>query len=208
MVKKIVRKKSKKTVKKQTVKSNKKKEKKEPEVLTDKEERLCREYLVNGEIQCRAFMRVYPGHSYDMARTESSKVFAKPHIKRRLKELREERNKRLEISADKVLAEIAKLAFYDPRDFFDADGRLKPIDELDPDHAAVIAGIETMHKVVGEDKDGVVVMTKIKLPDKGANLERLGKNLKLFTDKKEVELNQPITVVVRKFGDDGNNPAK
>jgi hypothetical protein len=35
------------------------------------------------------------------------------------------------------------------------------------------------------------------LPDKGANLERLGKNLKLFTDKKEVELTQPITVVVR-----------
>jgi predicted ATPase len=65
-----------------------------------------------------------------------------------------------------------------------------------------------MHKVTGEDKDGVVVMTKIKLPDKGANLERLGRNLRLFTDKKELELNQPITVVVRKFGDDGNNPTK
>ena len=173
------------------------------EPLTEKEERMCREFLANGEIQCRAFMRVYPGHSYDMARTESSKVFAKPHIKRRLRELRDERNKRLEITADKVLSELAKLAFFDPRDFFDADGRLKPIDELDPDHAAVIAGIETMHKITGEDKDGVTVLTKIKLPDKGANLERLGRNLKLFTDKKELELNQQITVVVRKFSDGG-----
>jgi phage terminase small subunit len=172
---------------------------KEPELLTDKEDRLCREFLANGEIQVRAFMQVYPGQSYDNARTESSKVFAKPHIKSRIKELRDERNKRLEISADKVLAEIAKLSFYDPRDFFDSDGRLKPIDELDPDHAAVIAGIETTHKVVGEGKDGIVVLTKIKLPDKGANLERLGKNLKLFTEKKEIDVNQPINVTIKKF---------
>jgi phage terminase small subunit len=136
---------------------------------------LVREFLANGEIQCRAFMRVYPNYSYDMARTESSKVFAKLHIKRRIKELRDERNKRLEITADKVLAEIAKLSFYDPRDFFDADGRLKPIDELDPDHAAVIAGIETMHKVVGEDKDGVVVMTKLNCPIRGRTWNASGK---------------------------------
>jgi len=206
MVKKAAAKKTKAPAKKAVKKE--KKEKAEHEELTAKEERLVREFLANGEIQCRAFMRVYPNYSYDMARTESSKVFAKLHIKRRIKELRDERNKRLEITADKVLAEIAKLAFFDPRDFFDADGRLKPIDELDPDHAAVIAGIETLHKIVGEDKDGVTVLTKIKLPDKGANLERLGRNLKLFTDKKELELNQPITVVVRKFGEDGNNPTK
>mgnify|MGYP000977626377 CR=1 FL=1 len=169
------------------------------EQLTDKEDRLCREFLANGEIQVRAFMQVYRGYSYDNARTESSKVFAKPHIKSRIKELREERNKRLEITADKVLAELAKLSFYDPRDFFDSDGRLKPIDELDPDHAAVIAGIETMHKTVGDEKDGLIVLTKIKLPDKGVNLERLGKNLKLFTDKTEVDIKQPLEITIKKF---------
>ena len=169
------------------------------EQLTDKEDRMCREFLANGEIQVRAFMQVYRGYSYDNARTESSKVFAKPHIKSRIKELREERNKRLEITADKVLSEIAKLAFYDPRDFFDSDGRLKPIDELDPDHAAVIAGIETMHKTVGDEKDWLIVLTKIKLPDKGVNLERLGKNLKLFTDKSEVDIKQPLEITIKKF---------
>lgn len=179
------------------------------EQLTAKEEWLCREFVADfAENQVRSYMHVYGTTNYDSARTESSKFFAKPNIKKRINELRDERNKRLEISGDRVLQEIAKLSFYDPRNFFDADGRLKPIDELDPDHAAVIAGIETMHKIVGEDKDGVAVLTKIKLPDKGANLERLGKNLKLFTDKKELELNQQITVVVRKFSDDGNNSTK
>lgn len=197
---------AKKKEKKKQVVKKKGSEKKEPEQLTDKEDRLCKEFLANGEIQCRAFLRVYPGHSYDMARTESSKAFAKPHIKRRISELRDERNKRLEIKADKVLAEIAKLAFYDPRELFDSDGRLKPIDELDPDHAAIISGIETSSKIVGDEKDGICTLTKIKLADKGANLERLGRNLKLFTDKQEHSGKDgaPITVIVRKFSDDDN----
>lgn len=181
----------------------------ELEPLTEKEEWLCREFVADfAENQVRAYMHVYGTENYNSARTESSKVFAKPNIKIRIKELREERNKRLEISGDRVLQEIAKLSFYDPRGFFDTDGRLKPIDEIDPDHAAVIAGIETLHKIVGEDKDGVVVLTKIKLPDKGSNLERLGKYFKLFTEKKEIDVNQPINVTIKKFYRDKKGSAE
>lgn len=156
------------------------------EPLTEKEEWLCREFVCDfAENQVRAYMHVYGTENYDSARTKSSQVFAKVNIKKRIAELRAERNKRLEITGDRVLAEIAKLAFYDPRSFFDSDGRLKPIDELTADQAAIIGGIETFHKVDGGDKDAVAVITKIKMADKGANLERLGRNLKLFTDKTE-----------------------
>jgi len=159
---------------------------KEDEPLSDKEDQLCREFICDhASNQTRAYMRVYPGSNYETAKTQAYRMFTKPHIKKRVAALRAERNKRLEITGDRVLAEIAKLAFHDPRGFFDDDGRLKPISELDPDHAACIGGIETMHKVVGDEKDGQVVLTKIKLPDKGANLERLGKHLKLFTEKRE-----------------------
>lgn len=167
------------------------------EPLTDKEEHLCREFVSDfAGNQVRAFMHVYPGHSYDSARTESSKVFAKPNIKKRIAELQQERNKRLEITGDRVLSEIAKLAFYDPREFFDSDIRLKPVNELDPDHAAIITGIETLHKTVGEEKDSVVVLTKIKLADKGANLERLGKYFKLFTEKNEMGLDSETAELI------------
>ena len=157
----------------------------EPVEITEKEDVFCREYIADaGENQTRAFIRAYKGeYTYESARVMASKLFAKVNIQARIKELRAERCKRLEITADRVLAELAKLAFYDPKEFFDADMRLKPLNELDPDQAAVIAGIETFHKIVGEDKDGVTVLTKIKLPDKGANLERLGKHLELFTDR-------------------------
>jgi phage terminase small subunit len=174
-----------------------KSEKTELEPLTSKEERLCREFICDfAENQVRAYMHVYPGQSYDSSRVDSSKVFAKSNIKKRIAELRAERNKRLEISGDRVLAEIAKLAFYDPRCFFDSDGRLKPIDEIDPDHAAIIGGIETLHKTVGDEKDGMAVITKIKLADKGANLERLGKYFKLFTDKTEVGLDAQTAALI------------
>ena len=159
----------------------------ETQTLTDKEEWVCREFVADaGENQTRAYMKVFKGCSYDSARTLAAKLFANVHIVNRINELRAERNKRLEITADKVLAGIAKLAFYDSRDFFDDNGKLKPLSELDPDHADVIAGIETFHKVTGDESDEVAITTKIKLADRGQNLERLGKHLKLFTDKTEV----------------------
>jgi phage terminase small subunit len=107
------------------------------------------------------------------------------------------RANKLEITAEKVLQEIAKLAFHDPRKFFDDDGRLKPVSELDDNTAACLAGIETMHKIVGDEKDGCVVLTKIKIADKGANLERLGRHLKLFTDKVESNVNVVHSGVLR-----------
>ena len=157
------------------------------EPLTDKEEWLCREFVSDaGENKTRAYLRVFKGCTYDSARTLAAKLFADVRIMNRVNELRAERNKRLEITADKVLAGIAKLAFYDSRDFFDDNGKLKPLSELDPDHADVIAGLETFHKVTGEESDEVAITTKIKLADRGQNLERLGKYLKLFTDKMEL----------------------
>jgi phage terminase small subunit len=159
----------------------------ERQPLTDREEWVCREFVADsGENQTRAYMKVFKGCSYDSARVQASQLFAKVNMRQRIDELREERNKRLEITADKVLAGIAKLAFYDSRCFFDDNGKLKPIGELDPDQSDVIAGIETFHKVTGDESDEVAITTKIKLADRGQNLERLGKHLKLFTDKTEL----------------------
>jgi phage terminase small subunit len=52
----------------------------------------------------------------------------------------EERQQRLDLSADRVLQEIAKIAFFDHRKLFNQDGSLKNINELDAD--AAISGFE------------------------------------------------------------------
>jgi phage terminase small subunit len=153
------------------------------ELLTEREELFCREFICDyAGNATRSYLRAFPHVTYGTAKTEGNRLLTNPDIQARIAELKEERNKRLELSADRVLKELVKLAFYDPRDFFDSDGRLKPVDELDPDHAAVIAGIETFHKTIGDDKDGICVLTKIKLPDKNTALEKLGKHLMLWKE--------------------------
>ena len=115
-----------------------------------------------------------------------SSVIADVNIKAKVAELQAEVAGKLGITAERVLNELARLAFNDPRKFFDEDGRIKPVKELDDDTAMSLAGIETFHKIIGDEKDGMAVVTKVRISDKRSSLELLGRHLKLFTDKLEV----------------------
>jgi phage terminase small subunit len=137
------------------------------------------------------------GYSKKTAKAQGSRLLTNVDIAAAVQKGMDKRAGKYEITADKVLQEIAKLAFHDPRKFFDDDGRIKPISELDDDTAMALSGMETMHKIVGDDKDGCVVLTKIKTADKGANLERLGRHLKLFTDKVEVEVSESLAAMMK-----------
>ncbi len=151
--------------------------------LTEREERFCREYVCDAALNAtRAYRKAFPHVAYSTAKVNACKLLTQTNFSRRVKELVQDRFRRLDISIERVLAELAKMAFYDPRDFYDDDGRIKPLSELEPDQAAVIAGIETLHKITGDDSDCMAIVTKIKLPDKRANLELLGRYLKLFSD--------------------------
>lgn len=88
----------------------------------------------------------------------------------------------MEIRADNVLQELAKLAFFDPRKFFNPDGSPKHITDLDEDTAAALAGLEVqeLFEGSGEQKYCYGLVKKIRLADKGMNHERLGKYLNLF----------------------------
>jgi phage terminase small subunit len=94
---------------------------------------------------------------------------------------------RLEINVDRVLKELARLAFLDPRKFFNDDGSPKQINDLDEDTARALAGMEVMElfEGSGEQKHVYGLIRKYKLADKRGALELLGKHLKLFTDKVE-----------------------
>jgi phage terminase small subunit len=83
---------------------------------------------------------------------------------------------------------FASSAFTQIRKFFNADGTAKDITELDDDTAPSLAGIEVdeIWEGRGEDRKKVGETKKFKIADKGINLERLGKHLKLFTDKTEL----------------------
>jgi phage terminase small subunit len=112
----------------------------------------------------------------------------------------DKRASKLEITAEKVLAEIAKLGFSNMQNIYGEDGSLLPVPELEPDVAAALQEV-TEDRLGGSGKDdGIVTRRKYKLSDKKSSLELLGRHLKLFTDKIDVNLN---TVVRKKKRFDG-----
>lgn len=98
---------------------------------------------------------------------------------------------KLEITAENVLGEIKKLAFSNMLDYVTvtAEGEaFVDLSKLTRDQAAAIQEI-TVDEAAGGAGDGRrerVRRTRFKLADKGLNLERLGRHLKLFIDRVEL----------------------
>jgi len=150
--------------------------------LTPKQALFIDEYLIDGNATRAA---IAAGFSQASAAAAGARLLKRPAIAVMINERQAHRFRRLEVTADRITRELAKLAFYDVRDLFHDDGRLKQISELDDISAAAIAGIDVAEEK--RDKDtGVTSWTKrIKLADRRAALELLGKKLKMFTDVHE-----------------------
>ena len=89
------------------------------------------------------------------------------------------------VTTANVLKELSRLAFFDPRKLFNADGTPKHITELDDDTAMSVAGLDVEDIVVGsgQDRKQIGVVRKYKIADKGRNLERLGNYLGMFIQR-------------------------
>jgi Terminase small subunit len=104
-----------------------------------------------------------------------------------------DRKQRLSISADAVLQELARIAFANMMDYMIIQSGEAYVDlsRVTREQAAAIQEItsETYidgYEGKGEEKKPIVVKrTKVKLGDKRASLELLGKHLKLFIDRTE-----------------------
>lgn len=154
--------------------------------LTPKEQIFVREIIAHGNATKAA---IAAGYSAATASVTGSKLLRKPKISAELAKLREKLLSKLEISAEKVLQGIAELAFFDPRKMFNPDGSMKKLTDMDEATVHALAGmdVEKLFKHFGKGQaEEVGTITKVRLTDRGLNLERLGRHLKLFTDKLEI----------------------
>jgi phage terminase small subunit len=90
------------------------------------------------------------------------------------------------LTADRVLEEYRRLAFADIRTFFDADGNLKPIQDLDDDQTAGLASLEVIIKNAEAGDGHTDKIHKFKLWDKTRALEALAKHFGLVTERLDV----------------------
>jgi phage terminase small subunit len=116
------------------------------------------------------------------------------------------REQRTLITQDRVLQELARIAFFDIRKLYKDDGTLKRPDELDDDAAAVLAGIDVTEM---NGNDAVATFTKkAKVFDKTAALTLAMRHLGMLKDKTELTgkdgaplQSGPPVIQIMKYGD-------
>ena len=132
--------------------------------LTEKQKRFCDEYLIdfNGT---RAYLTAYPAcKSSNAAKTNACRTLGKPHVMAYIEKRMKDRERRTEITQDRVLQEYARIGLFDPRKLFHDDGRPKNISELDDDTAAALAGLDVQetYEFIGGEKTFTGYLKKYK----------------------------------------------
>lgn len=153
--------------------------------LTAKQQRFVDEYLHDLNATQAA---IKAGYSKKTARSVGSENLAKPDIAKAIQEAMKNRQARTFITQDRVLQELARIAFFDPRKLLDDDGNPIPLSNLDDDTAAAVAGVDLMEEYEGHGKDRVFIgyTKKFKLADKNTALSNAMRHLGMFVDKAEI----------------------
>lgn len=126
------------------------------------------------------------GFSKKTAESQASRLLKNVKVKRLIAQITERQNKKLDISVERTLTQLARHAYVDPRALFHADGTLRKITELDADTAACIGGIEMAGKRV----------KRVKMTDSLRALDMLGRYLKLFAeDRNPVDLGVKVIIM-------------
>lgn len=149
--------------------------------LNDKQRRFVNEYLIDLNATQAA---IRAGYSQRTANEQGARLLAKVSVQNEVVKLMGDREARTEITQDRVLQELARLAFLDVRKAFNSDGTLKDITELDDETAAAVSGLDVIELMDEDNKS--CRLKKIKLSDKRAALELIGRHLGMFKDKLEV----------------------
>ncbi|NMG64362.1 terminase small subunit [Azoarcus indigens] len=137
-------------------------------------------YIRNG---CNATAAaVEAGYSEMTADQQGSRLLKDIKVRQLIEDRRKVLESRTELTTERVLRELGRIALFDPRRLFGDDGSPKGIHELDDDTAAGIAGLEVLEQYEGTGESRVFVghLKKYRIVDKNSALEKAMKFLGMF----------------------------
>lgn len=155
--------------------------------LTEKQRRFVDEYLIDLNATQAA---IRAGYSVKTAREQASQNLTKLNIQQAISEKMAERSKRTGVNQDRVVMELAKIAFVNAADVIDSDDATIKAGATADDTAA----IQSVKVKVIPTKEGEGVEREIRLNDKLKALELLGKHLGMWNDKLDVNVNIPVVI--------------
>lgn len=140
------------------------------DVLNGKQLRFIDEYLIDFNATQAA---IRAGYSKRSASEQGYDLLRKPQIQQAIQAKQKELASKAGITRERIVAEVARIAFADVRKLFDQSGALKRLADIDDETAGALAGID----VIETGGDMPVITKKIKLWDKNSALEKLLKHL-------------------------------
>ncbi len=155
--------------------------------LSEQRQRFVDEYLIdlNGT---QAAIRA--GYSPKTAQEQSSRLLSNVMVQEAISKAMAERSKRTGINQDRVVLELAKIAFVKMTDVVDPDtGEILP-NASDDD----LACIESVKFKQSDNQYGGSIEREVKLSSKMKALELLGKHLGMWNDKIDVNVAVPIVI--------------
>jgi phage terminase small subunit len=157
--------------------------------LTDKQAQFVAEYLIDLNATQAA---IRAGYSAKTAEQQAYQLLQKTSVSAAIAAAQQKRAERTEITQDRVLLELSRIAFFDLRRLYREDGSLKAMSELDDDAAAVLAGVDVVETKGNAEVGGAAgirhipeFVKKVKIPDKVGALTLCMKHLGMLTEKVE-----------------------
>jgi phage terminase small subunit len=152
--------------------------------LTAKQKRFIEEYLIDLNATQAA---IRAGYSPDTAKSIGSENLTKPDIRARIDQAMAERSKRTGVNADRVLQELARIGFARITDIMDpATAKIK--ENASDDDLACIQSVKIKPNEWGTERE-------VKLCDKKAALELLGRHLGMWNDKLDLKGVEGVVIV-------------
>lgn len=155
--------------------------------LTEKQQRFVDEYLIDLNATQAA---IRAGYSVKNADKIGSELLGKTRVAEAISEKMAERSKRTGVNQDRVVLELAKIAFVNAADVIDP-GNATIKESASTDDTAAIQSVK-VKTIMGKKGEGVE--REIRLNDKLKALELLGKHLGMWNDKLDVNVNIPVVI--------------
>lgn len=163
--------------------------------LTKKQKQFVDEYLIDLNATQAA---IRAGYSPDTANEQGSRLLANVSIRARIDQALAERSRRTGINQDRVIRELARIAFVNAADVINSkDATLR--EDASEDDTAAIQSVKV--KTFGEDG----VEREIKMADKLKALELLGKHLGMYQNNLNVtvETSERLDDIMSQLGGEG-----
>ena len=163
-------------------------------MLNEKQQRFIVEYRKDLNATKAA---IRAGYSKKCAHSQGPRLLENAEIKAALAESQAKALDRADLSADRVLEEMRRLAFSNVQDLFDEHGDLRPIQTLTREQAACISSLEVIMKNATARDGKIDRVLKIKTWDKPKVMEMLGKHFALLTERVQIEASDTLIQALR-----------